>query len=351
MKIRNETKKVCIGRVQVGGQHKIVIQTMAKNRAKHIKEALKELNTYATEGAEMIRFSVLDDADALAFKTLKAQTDVPLIADIHYNHRLALMAIEAGVDKIRINPGNINDQEKVKAIVEKAKAYQIPIRLGINLGSLEKNAEKAYGKTAKAMVESAKTYVEFFESLDFHDIVISLKASDVATTIEAYSLAAEIFDYPLHLGITEAGPTYQGTIKSAAALGALIYQGIGDTIRISLSGDRLDELKACKTLLASFDLYKHPILISCPTCGRLAYEMGPIITEIEQYLENHPTNLKVAIMGCSVNGPGEAQDADIGIAGGKNEALLFIKGKIVKKIKEDEIIKTLIDAIERYDKS
>ncbi len=345
---RHQTKTVNIGPLTMGGTKEVLIQTMAKSRPSDFKKALDEIHTYATEGAALVRFSVVDIDDAKALKTLKAKTNVPLVADIHFDYKLALEAIKSGVDKIRINPGNIGNLEHVRAILKLAKEHQTVIRIGINLGSLEKPMQEKYGKSAKAMVKSAEKYVGFFEENHFKDIVLSFKASDVKTTIEANMLAAKTFDYPLHLGLTEAGPTYQGTITSSAALGTLLYHGIGNTIRISLSSDRLDELKACKTLLASLDLCDYPKLISCPTCGRLAYDMEPVLKEIEAYLEKHPTKLKIAVMGCAVNGPGEAKDADIGIAGGKEEALLFIKGKIVKKVPQHKLTQALIEAIESY---
>ena len=346
---RQQTKAIFVGNIQIGNQAKVVIQTMTKSRPKNTKEAIREINALATEGAEIIRTAVLDMDDALAIKSLKAHVSVPLVADIHFDYRLALKAIEMGADKIRINPGNIGSFEHLRQIVKQAKAYQIPIRIGINAGSLEKDIEATHGKTAYALVESAKRNVDLVESLNFYDLCLSLKASDVPLTIDAYTLAAKTFPYPLHLGITEAGPAYQGTIQSAAGLGPLLHQGIGDTIRISLSAPRHEEIKACKTLLSTFNLYRMPKLISCPTCGRLSYDMQPLVNKVEAYLETHPSNLKIAIMGCAVNGPGEARDADIGVAGGKDEGLLFIKGKIVKKVPQSALYETLIEAIESYD--
>ena len=347
---RHETKPIMVGNVQVGGQEKMVIQTMIKARPKDSETAIREINALATEGAEIIRTAVLDESDARAIKTLKKNTTVPIVADIHFNYKLALLSIEHGADKIRINPGNIGSDEKLRAVVEKAIAYNIPIRIGINAGSLESSIENRYGRTAEAMVRSAMHNVRRVEAFGHRDIVLSLKASDVRLTIEAYTLAAKRFDYPLHIGITEAGPKDRGQIISAAGLGPLIHRGIGDTIRISLSGERIHELKACKTLLGAFDLYDAPKLISCPTCGRLAYDMDTLVSQVEAYLENNPTNLKVAIMGCAVNGPGEARDADVGIAGGKNEGLLFVKGKVVKKVPQDEMYDALVKTIESFEK-
>ena len=335
-----------VGDVQVGAQNKVVIQTMARTKSEHVDALVKEINTYATSGAEIVRVAVFDDADADALQEIVPRTSVPVVADIHFNHAYAIKAAKAGVAKIRINPGNIGSQEKIKAVVDACREKGIPIRIGINAGSLEKDMLKRYGRTAKAMVESAKRHVEILEALDFKDIILSLKASDVRLTIEANMLAAKTFDIPLHIGITEAGPAYQGTIKSAAGLGTLLYHGIGDTIRISLSAGRLKELKACKTLLSSFGLYDAPTLISCPTCGRLAYDMDALVKKVEAYLDNHPTSLTIAVMGCAVNGPGEARDADIGIAGGKEEGLLFIDGEVVRKVPQDELFEALVEAIE-----
>jgi len=349
MRKRNRTRPVFVGGIQVGGQDKVVIQTMIKSRPKNTNEAVREINALATEGAEIIRTAVLDMEDARAIKTLKAETTVPLVADIHFDYRLAIEAIESGADKIRINPGNVGSEARLRAVVEKAKEKSIPIRIGINAGSLEKDLEKAYGRTAEAMIESARRNVTRVEAFGFEDIILSLKASDVPMAIEAALKAAEIFPYPLHLGITEAGPVYQGTIASSAGLGAILSRGIGDTIRISLSGERSEELKACKTLLSAFGLYTMPKLISCPTCGRLSYDMQALLDKVERYLEAHPSGLKIAIMGCAVNGPGEARDADIGIAGGKKEGLLFIKGKTKKKVPQEALYETLIETIENYD--
>ena len=350
MNRRELTRKIMVGNVQIGGQNKVVIQTMARTKTEDTKALIREINTYATEGAQIVRVAVFDDLDADALKTVIDATSVPIVADIHFNHTYALKAVDAGAAKIRINPGNIGSKDKIKAVVEACKKKSIPIRIGINAGSLEKDLLKAHGRTAEAMVESARRHVKLLEDEGFYDIVLSLKASDVRLTVDATMLAAKTFDYPLHIGITEAGPAYQGTIKSAAGLGTLLYHGIGDTLRISLSAGRLKELKACKTLLASFDLYEAPTLISCPTCGRLAYDMDALVGKVETYLDTHPTNLKIAVMGCAVNGPGEARDADIGVAGGHKEGLLFINGAIVKKVPQENLYEALIEAIETYKK-
>ncbi len=345
---RTHTRPLNVGTVQIGGQNSVVIQTMIKARPSQSEAAIREINTLATEGAQIIRTAVLDESDARAIKTLKAHTTVPLVADIHFNHKLAILSIENGADKIRINPGNIGSDDKLRAVVDAARRACIPIRIGVNAGSLEGDIEARYGRTAQALIESAARNVARVESLGFYDIVLSLKASDVSLTIDAYTMAAKRFAYPLHIGITEAGPAASGQIVSAAGLGALLHQGIGDTIRISLSGPRINELTACKTLLGAFDLYDAPKLISCPTCGRLAYDMDTLLSKVERYLQSHPTNLKIAIMGCAVNGPGEARDADVGIAGGKKEGLLFIKGEVVKKVPQSAMYDTLIEAIESF---
>ncbi len=346
---RNQTKKVYIKDLQIGGQNKVIIQTMTLNKTANIEAVIKEINTYFTHGAMLVRLAILDEEDARAIKTIKARTNVLLSADIHFDYRLALLAIENGIDKIRLNPGNIANKEHIKEVVTACKKHNIPIRIGINAGSLEKDLLKTYGKTSLAMVESAKRHIKILEDLDFYNTIISLKASDIKLTIDAYLLASETFDYPLHIGITESGPLYQGLVASSAGLGTLLYHGIGDTIRISLStNDRLDELKACKTLLSSFNLYAMPKIIACPTCGRLSYDMQPILKKLEHYLETHDIALTIAVMGCAVNGPGEAKDADIGIAGGKEEGLIFVKGKIKRKVKQDELYDALIEEIKQY---
>ena len=345
---RNETRKIKVGNVQIGHQDKVVIQTMTTSKTHAIDKVVHEINQYATMGAEIVRLAVLDMEDAEAIKTIKSLTTVPLVADIHFDYRLALKAIENGIDKIRINPGNIGDEKRIKMVVDACKKRQIPIRIGVNAGSLEKDLLKEYGKSAYAMIKSAERHVKLLENLDFYDIVLSLKASDAALSTEAYLEAAKRFPYPLHLGVTEAGSLHQGVIASGAALGELLRKGIGDTIRISLSAPRSEEIKACKTLLTTYGLYDAPRVISCPTCGRLSYDMHKILTQVEAYLEDKPVPLTVAVMGCAVNGPGEAKEADIGIAGGVNEGLIFLKGKIVKKVPQAELFdtfKTMLDEL------
>lgn len=342
MNKKKQTKIIKIGNIAIGGNNRIVIQSMCNVKTSDTTSTINQILALEKAGCEIIRVSVLDMDDAFAIRQIKEHIHIPLVADIHFDYRLALQAIESGVDKLRINPGNIGSIDKIKMVVDKCAEKNIPIRIGVNMGSLDKEIEKQFGRTAKSLVESAKKHIKILEDLNFYNIVVSLKASDVLTTIEAYELASKEFNYPLHIGITEAGTTYTGSIRSAIGLGILINEGIGDTIRVSLSDNPVSEIKAAKEILSSFNLYTKPKLTSCPTCGRTQYNMLPILNEIDSFLENFPNaNIKVAIMGCVVNGPGEAKDADIGIAGGIGEALLFKKGIIIKKIKEDNIISEL----------
>jgi (E)-4-hydroxy-3-methylbut-2-enyl-diphosphate synthase len=340
------TKVITIGNLKIGRDNKIAIQSMTNTRTKDIDRTLKQIHTLEACGCDIIRVAVLDMEDAIALKTIKENINIPLVADIHFDYRLALQSIASGVDKLRINPGNIGDISKISEVVKACQSKKIPIRVGVNMGSLDKEIIAKYGRSAKALVMSAKKHVDILESLGFYDIVISLKASDVLMTVEAYRLASKQFSYPLHLGITEAGTKFSGSIKSAVGMGILLSEGIGDTIRVSLSADPIEEIKVAKEILASLKLYTKPNLISCPTCGRLQYDMLPIVNEIEAFLETLPEiDLTVAIMGCVVNGPGEAKDADIGIAGGKHQAVLFKKGEIVRNLKQEEIISVLKEEI------
>ena len=348
MKNRKDTLKVFVKGIPIGAKSKIVIQTMTTTKTKNIKETVTQINTLATAGAQIVRLAVLDIEDANAIKIIKEQVSVPLVADIHFDYRLALICIDNGIDKIRINPGNIGDKDKVALVVNKCKDFNIPIRIGVNGGSLEKDIQEKYGVTALGMLESAKYHVKMLEDLDFTNIIISLKSSDIFKTVEAYKLASKEFNYPLHLGITEAGTLFGGTIKSSIGLGILLYEGIGDTIRVSLSADPLEEIKVAKELLSGLGLFTKPKIISCPTCGRLQYEMFDIVNKIEKYLETIEDDITVAVMGCAVNGPGEAKAADIGIAGGKDERLIFVNGKIKRKVKQDEMYDELVLEINRF---
>ncbi|WP_278463174.1 flavodoxin-dependent (E)-4-hydroxy-3-methylbut-2-enyl-diphosphate synthase [Thomasclavelia spiroformis] len=340
---RNETRAIKVGNLVIGGNDQVIIQSMTNTKTKDIEATVKQINDLANSGCQLVRLAVLNMDDALAIKEIKSRVNIPLVADIHFDYRLALQAIESGIDKIRINPGNIGSIDKVKLVVEACKKKHIPIRIGVNGGSLEKDILEKYGKpTAKAMIESAKKHVEILESLDFYDICISLKSSNTLLTIEAYQLASGTFPYPLHIGVTEAGTKLGGTIKSSFGIGTILYQGIGNTIRVSLSDSPLEEIKVAKTLLKELELIDNvPTLISCPTCGRIQYDLIPIAKEIEDFLNTINSNITVAIMGCAVNGPGEAKHADIGIAGGINEGLLIKKGEIIRKVKQDDIVDEL----------
>ena len=340
---RTETKPIYVGNVKIGGQDKVVIQSMCNTKTKDIKSTVEQIIRLENAGCEIVRVACLDIEDAKAIKEIKKEIHIPIVADIHFDYRIALEAIESGVDKIRINPGNIGSEEKIKAVVEACKNKKIPIRIGVNAGSLEKDILEKYGKPCSdGMIESAKRHVKILENLNFKDMAISLKASNLDMCVEAYEKAAKEFIYPLHLGITEAGTAFSGTIKSSIGLGIMLREGIGDTIRVSLSDDPVEEIAVCKEILKNCNLYKNsPKLISCPTCGRIAYDLIPIAKEIEKFLQTLNADITVAIMGCAVNGPGEAREADIGIAGGNKEGVLFKKGKIIKKIKQEEIVETL----------
>lgn len=300
---RTQTKKIMVGNVAIGGQNKVVIQSMCNTKTKDVEATVKQILELEKVGCEMIRVACLDKEDAKAIQFIKKQIHIPIVADIHFDYQIALEAIEAGVDKIRINPGNIGSEEKVKAVVDACQRNHIPIRIGVNAGSLEKELLDRDGKpTAKAMVESAKRHVEILEKLDFHDYVISLKASNLDLCIQAYEEAAKEFTCPLHLGITEAGTEFSGTIKSSIGLGILLRHGIGDTIRVSLSDDPIKEIKVAKEILKDCNLYqKLPTLIACPTCGRTQIDLIPIAKEIEAFLQTIKADITVAVMGCAVN--------------------------------------------------
>ncbi len=344
---RSETRSFKVGNLTLGGNNHVIIQSMTNTKTKNVEATVKQILELEKTGCQIVRMAVFDKEDAYAIKEIKKQVHVPLVADIHFDYKLALISIESGIDKIRINPGNIGDIEKTKAVVKACKEKHIPIRIGVNSGSLEKDILKKYGKpTAQGMIESAQKHIDILESLDFHDYCISLKSSNTMLTIEAYTLASETFDCPLHLGVTEAGTKLGGTVKSALGIGTLLYNGIGNTIRVSLSDNPVEEIKVAKTLLKELDLIKHvPTLVSCPTCGRIQYDLIPVAKEIEDFLNNIQSDITVAIMGCAVNGPGEARNADIGIAGGVKEGLLFKKGEIIKKVKQEDMVETLKEEI------
>lgn len=340
---RLETRLVKIGNTSIGHSNNVKIQSMCNIKTSKFEEVIKQILELEKLGCDIIRVSVMDDNDALAIKEIKKAIHIPLVADIHFDYRLALKAIENGVDKIRINPGNIGNIENVKKVVDACKEKHIPIRIGVNSGSLDKSIhDYSTHYTANALVESAKKHVKILEDLDFHDIVISLKGSDVLTTIKAYEIASETFPYPLHLGITEAGTKEIGIIRSVSGLAPLLLKGIGDTIRISLSADPKEEVISAKRMLHDLGLYpNYPTLVACPTCGRTRVNVPGVADKVLKMLEEINKPITVAVMGCVVNGPGEAKNADIGIAGGNGEWILFKKGQVIATLKNDD------DAIER----
>ncbi len=338
-----------VGSVQIGGQDRCVLQSMTNVPAKNIEGSVAQILRLEKAGCELVRTAVLDDEDAKAIPFIREQIHIPLVADIHFNYRFALTCIEGNVDAIRINPGNIGNRANTEKVVSACREKHIPIRIGINSGSLEKELLAKYGKPcAEAMIESAEKHVQILEDLDFHDICLSFKSSDVRLTIEAYRAAAERFPYPLHLGVTEAGGFTESAVKSSAALGTLLYDGIGDTIRVSVSGEPEDEMIIAKQLLRAFGLADNvPDLIACPTCGRIQYDMIPVVREMEEYLKTVNKNITVAVMGCPVNGIQEASRADVGIAGGFESGFLFRKGEIIRTVPQAELKDALKEEIEK----
>lgn len=344
---RTETRPIYVGGVQIGGQNRCVLQSMTNVPAKDVDRTVEQIDKLADHGCEIARIAVLDEKDADAVAEIQKRIRIPLVADIHFNHLLALKALEGGVDAIRINPGNIGEKEKTEAVVRKCKEKHVPIRIGINGGSLEKQFLDQYGLSAEAMIASADRHVKILEDLDFHDICLSFKSSSVELTIATYELAASHYPYPLHLGVTEAGGFTESAVKSSAALGTLLHEGIGDTIRVSVSAPPEDELIIGKQLLKCFNLIEGvPDLISCPTCGRIQYDMLPLVKEMEDYLATVHEDITIAIMGCPVNGIQEAGRADVGIAGSYDSGILFRKGKIIRTVPQDEIKDALIAEIE-----
>ncbi|WP_067618779.1 flavodoxin-dependent (E)-4-hydroxy-3-methylbut-2-enyl-diphosphate synthase [Alicyclobacillus acidiphilus] len=340
---REDTKPVRVGDVVIGGSNQVIIQSMTMTKTADVKGTVEQIHRLEDAGCQVVRVTVNTRDAAEAIKDIKRQIHIPLVADIHFDHRLALEAIRNGIDKVRINPGNIGKREKVEEVVKACKERGIPIRIGVNAGSLERHILEKYGyPTAEGMLESAEHHVKILEDLDFDDIIISMKASDVPLAIEAYRLAAERFRYPLHLGITESGTLFSGTIKSAAGLGTLLGMGIGNTIRVSLSADPVEEIKVARELLKTFHIVSDAVtIVSCPTCGRIDIDLISIANEIEAYTQNIKAPIKVSVLGCAVNGPGEAREADIGIAGARGEGLLFRKGEVVRKIPEAELVSEL----------
>ncbi len=348
--LRTETRSIRVRDLMIGGNEHVVIQSMCNTRTKDIEKTVAQILQLEACGCELVRMAIIDEEDAKAIREIRNRTHIPLVADIHYDYRLAIAAVENGIDKIRLNPGNIGSKENVQAVVNVCKQHHIPIRIGINSGSLEKDIHEKYGKpTAAGMMESAKRHVAILEELDFHDICLSFKSSDPLLCIEAYRLASNTFPYPLHLGVTEAGTFIGSAIKSSMALGTLLNEGIGDTIRISVNGDPVNEITIVKQLLKCCGLLKNtPNLIACPTCGRTAWDMQPVVNEIESFLTTIDCDINVAIMGCAVNGPGEAKHADIAIAGGKQEGLLIKKGVVIEKLPQDKIVERLKQEIQSF---
>lgn len=344
---RTQTKQIKIGNITIGGQNKVLIQSMCNVKTSNKEEVIKQINDCASLGADIMRVSVLDEKDADAIKDIIPFISIPLVADIHYDHKLALKCIENGISAIRINPGNIGKEENIVQLINKCKEKHIPIRIGVNSGSFDEDIHNYKEKySGEKLFLSAKKHVEILEKHCFYDIVISMKGSSTKETIEAYRLGAKYFKYPLHLGITEAGPKDISLIRSAATLSPLLLEGIGDTIRISISGDIKEEIKASKRLLHDLGLYpNYPTIISCPTCGRTEVDVSLLANKIKDYLENVSKPIKVAIMGCVVNGIGENKNADIGVAGSKDHYVIFKKGEVIKKAKEDEIFDLLIEEI------
>lgn len=349
---RDNTKAIRIGNVAIGGGNPIAIQSMTNTKTEDVEATVAQILALEKVGCEIIRCAVPTMEAAEALKEIKKRIHIPLVADIHFDYRLAIAAIEHGADKIRINPGNIGDVSRVREVVEKAKEYNVPIRVGVNSGSLEKHlVEKYGGVTAEGIVESALDKVRMIEEMGYDNLVVSIKSSDVMMCVKAHELIAEQCPYPLHVGITESGTILSGNIKSSVGLGIILYEGIGDTIRVSLTGDPLEEIKSAKLILKTLGLRKGGIeVVSCPTCGRTRIDLIGLANQVENMVADIPLDIKVAVMGCVVNGPGEAKEADIGIAGGIGEGLLIKKGEIVKKVKEEELLDTLRNELLNWEK-
>ncbi len=348
--LREKTREVNIGGVIIGGHHPVAIQSMCNTKTEDAAATVKQILQLEAAGCEIIRVAVPTMEAAEAVREIKKQIHIPLVADIHFDYRLAIEAMKNGVDKIRINPGNIGEDWKVKAVVDMAKSCHVPIRVGVNSGSLEKKYIEKYGHvTAEGIVESALEKVGMIEACDYDQMVISIKSSDVMMCVKAHELIAKKTDYPLHVGITESGTLISGNIKSAVGLGIMLYEGIGNTIRVSLTGDPVEEIKSAKLILRTLGLRKGGIeVVSCPTCGRTQLDLIGLASQVENMVQNYDLDLKVAVMGCVVNGPGEAKEADLGICGGKGVGLLIKKGEIIKKLPENELLGALKDALDHW---
>lgn len=346
---RRKTKKIYVKDITIGGDSPIVIQSMTNTKTSDAKATIAQIKALEKAGCELVRVSVPNNESAQAIGEIISNVDIPVVADIHFDYKLALESIKNGVHGLRINPGNIGNEEKVIQVVNEAKKRNIKIRIGVNAGSLEKDLLDSVGRTPEAMVESAFRHIKILEKYDFYNTAVSLKASDIETTIKAYELFSSKSDYPLHLGITEAGTLKAGTIKSSIGIGYMLLNGIGDTIRVSLTADPVEEIYVAKEILKSIGLDNESIrIISCPTCARTDIDIISLAEKVEKATANIKKNISVAIMGCAVNGPGEARDADLGIAGGKSEALLFKKGQIIRKVDEASIIEVLLEEIDKF---
>ena len=350
--LRMQTKEVKIGSVTIGGAHPVAIQSMTNTKTEDVAATVEQILRLEAAGCEIVRCTVPTMEAAKALKEIKKQIHIPLVADIHFDYKMAIAAIENGADKIRINPGNIGSEERVRAVVEKAKEYGVPIRIGVNSGSLEKTLlEKYGGVTAEGIVESALDKVHMIESMGYDNLVVSIKSSDVLMCVKAHELIAKQCPYPLHVGITESGTIYSGNIKSSVGLGIILHEGIGNTIRVSLTGDPVEEIRSAKLILKTLGLRKGGIeVVSCPTCGRTQIDLIGLANEVEKMVQEFPLDIKVAVMGCVVNGPGEAKEADLGIAGGIGEGLLIKKGEIIRKVKEEELLETLRQELINWEK-
>jgi (E)-4-hydroxy-3-methylbut-2-enyl-diphosphate synthase len=344
--MRALTKQIMVRGVPIGAGGPVVIQSMTNTPFDRAEPALEQIGALVKAGCRIVRIAVPSRTAVKTFAKIRSQTDVPLVADIHFQYELAIAAIEAGADKVRINPGNIGSPDKVKKVIDAAKMARIPVRIGVNSGSLEKSLlDKYSGPTAQALFESAMGYIRMMESFSFGDIIVSIKASDVMTTIKACRLLSKHADCPQHIGITESGTVRSGSIRSAVGIGALLAEGIGDTIRVSLSGDPVREIFVAKEILKSLGLAQGPVVIACPTCGRTQIDVSGLAEKVEAMVAHLTSPIKIAVMGCIVNGPGEARDADVGIAGGKNEGQIFVKGKPVAKVPEEKLLEALRDQI------
>ena len=349
---RKKTRRITVGKVAVGGGAPISVQSMTNTFTEDVPATVAQIKRLEQAGCEIVRVAVPHDSAAAAISSIKERISIPLVADVHFDHRLAVAAAAAGADGLRINPGNIGSKKKIKAVVECARDFDIPIRIGVNSGSLEKDLLKKYGgASAEAMVESAFRHIDLLASFGFDRIKISIKASDVRRTVAAYRLLSSKTDFPLHVGVTEAGGLYPGIVKSSLAVGMLLSEGIGDTIRVSLTRDPVEEVRVGYEILKALDIRRHgPDIISCPTCGRCKIDMFGIVEQVERALIFKPIPIRIAIMGCVVNGPGEAKEADIGVAGGDGTGVLFRKGKVIKKFPEEKLVEVLLEEVENWDR-